>query len=135
MSLDVAKNVDPEERRAAHVDDTQMRRNEQEVYGLSGKPEETGAKESRNEFLLALLERMFLHLHQRHSGEENHEQGRRQDELIEKQFPDNYLPGCAGKSSVKPLVPVVEDGRVNERAHDRVTSENGFVDVLRWLGL
>lgn len=74
---------------------------------------------------------MLLHLHQRHAGVEDDEQRRRQDELIEQQFPQDNLLGGAREGAVEPLVPVVEDRRVDERAHDGVAAERGLVDV-RW---
>lgn len=107
LSLDVAENVDPEKRREAHIDNSQLRRNKKKVDSLSGKPEETRTEKRRQELLLALVERSILHLHYRHSGEENYQQGGRQNELIEKQFPHNYPLGRSRKSSVEPLVPVV----------------------------
>lgn len=76
---------------------------------------------------------MLLHLHQRHAGVEDDEQRRRQDELIEQQFPQDNLLGGAREGAVEPLVPVVEDRRVDERAHDGVAAERGLVD-LRWRG-
>lgn len=131
MSFNVAQNVDPKEGGDAHVNYAELRRYQQEVDCLSWKPEQARARKSRHELLLALVERMFLHLHQRHSCVEDDEERRRQNELIEKQLPQDNLLGGAWKSPVEPLVPVVENRRVDKRSHDGISTERWLVDLRR----
>lgn len=107
MSLHETEDVDPAERSASYVHDPELRGNQKEVYRLSRKPESARPLERRKEFVLALFERSLLHLHQRHSGEKNHQQRRRQNKLIKKQFPQNYFLGGARECSIEPFVPVV----------------------------
>lgn len=130
LSLHVAQDVAPEERCEGHVDDSEWRRNQEEVDSLSRKPEEARALKRGNELFAALFERRLLHLHKRHSGEEYHQQRGRQNELIEQQFPHNYLSRGAGQRSVEPLIPVVQDRRVNERSHNGEPTQGCLVDVL-----
>lgn len=100
LSFYIAEDVAPHERREAHKDNSELRRHQVEVDGLRGKPEEARALEGRHKLGLQFVEGAFLHLHQRHSGEENHEQRRREDELIEQQLPQNYLLRGTGKGAV-----------------------------------
>lgn len=135
LSFNVAEDVDPTERGASHVNDPQMRWNQKEVYRLSRNPKQARASEGRKKFLLTLFKRLCFHLHQRHSGEENYQKRRRQNELIEKQFPHNYSLGGAGEGPVEPFVPVEKDRGINQRSHHSVPPNGWLVNFFRWIRL
>lgn len=122
LSLYITENVDPQKRGTSHIDDPQCRWNQKEVDCLCWKPEQTRALKCRQKLFSAFFELICLHLHDGHASEKNNQERWRQYELIEEEFANDDLLSCSWKGSVKPFVPVEEDGRVDEGSHDRVSS-------------